>query len=179
MPRYVAFLRAINVGGRNVKMDTLRRLFESMKLRDVETFIASGNVMFDSPSKDPVALEQRIERHLARELDYEVATFLRTPAELTEIVAHEPFPSDPLAPGHVLWIGFFRSAPAGDGQRKLDAFHTENDDFHLHERELYWRRRRTGIESLASGARLEKALGPLTMRNVTTVRKLALAETTS
>jgi uncharacterized protein (DUF1697 family) len=176
MPRYIALLRAINVGGRTVTMDRLRRLFEAMRLRDVETLIASGNVMFDAASTNPDALEQRIERRLARELGFEVATFLRTPAELTAIVAHEPFPSDPVDTSHALSIGFLKSAPAGDAQWRLDALHTTNDDFHLHERALYWRRRRTGLATIASGARLEKSLGPLTLRNVTTVRKLALAE---
>ncbi len=47
MPRYVAFLRAVNVGGRIVKMDELRRLFAGAGFADVETFIASGNVIFD------------------------------------------------------------------------------------------------------------------------------------
>ena len=51
MPRYVAFLRAINVGGHIVKMDQLRKLFTQLGLTDVETFIASGNVLFTSPSK--------------------------------------------------------------------------------------------------------------------------------
>ena len=46
--RYVALLRAINVGGRTVKMDRLRVLFEEMKLQNVQTYIASGNVIFDS-----------------------------------------------------------------------------------------------------------------------------------
>jgi len=56
MTRYVAFLRAINVGGHNVKMDALRALFESMKLASVETFIASGNVIFETNRRDPAAL---------------------------------------------------------------------------------------------------------------------------
>ena len=52
MPKYVALLRAINVGGHTVKMDHLRSLFEAIGFSNVETFIASGNVIFDSRSKD-------------------------------------------------------------------------------------------------------------------------------
>ena len=51
MPRYVAFLRAVNVGGRIVKMDELRRPFAAAGFADVETFIASGNVIFDTTAK--------------------------------------------------------------------------------------------------------------------------------
>ena len=62
--RYVAFLRAINVGGHVVKMDRLRRIFESMRFRNVETFIASGNVIFEAAGNADV-LERRIEKGLA------------------------------------------------------------------------------------------------------------------
>ncbi len=48
MPRYVAFLRAVNVGGRTVKMDLLRELFAQLQFKNIETFIASGNVIFDA-----------------------------------------------------------------------------------------------------------------------------------
>ena len=59
MPRYVAFLRAVNVGGRLVKMDELRGLFGEAGLRDVETFIASGNVIFSTTATATAALEQK------------------------------------------------------------------------------------------------------------------------
>ena len=94
MARYIAFLRAINVGGRTVKMDRLRELFEAMKFTDVSTFIASGNVVFNAPGKDPVVLETRIEKHLQQSLGYEVATFLRTPSELATMATFEPFPAE-------------------------------------------------------------------------------------
>jgi Protein of unknown function (DUF1697) len=59
--RYVAFLRAINVGGRVVKMATLKKIFEHLKLAEVETFIASGNVIFTSPA-EAARLETAIEK---------------------------------------------------------------------------------------------------------------------
>ena len=64
MARLFAFLRAINVGGHTVTMDTLRGLFEGLGLDDVETFIASGNVIFTSPSKSIATLEPQIEARL-------------------------------------------------------------------------------------------------------------------
>ena len=78
MPRYVAFLRAINVGGHVVKMDDLRRRFAQLGFTEVETFIASGNVIFSSPSRDAAALEKKIERQLEKSFGYEVKTFVRT-----------------------------------------------------------------------------------------------------
>lgn len=175
MPRYIAFLRAINVGGRVVKMDRLRALFEALKLRNVETVIASGNVLFDTATGDADALERRIERHLARELGYEVATFVRTPAQLAAVAAHEPFAElGPLEAGRDLWIGFLSAPPTADVERAVLALATDVDRFHVTGRELYWRRLVRNVESLRLGARLERVLGvPMTMRNATTVRKLA------
>jgi len=60
LAKYIAFLRAINVGGHTVKMDHLRSLFEALGFSNVETFIASGNVIFESKSKSTRALERRL-----------------------------------------------------------------------------------------------------------------------
>ena len=71
--RYVAFLRAINVGGHTVKMDALRRHFEDMGAANVETFIASGNVIFDSADAAD-RLERRLEAGLEKALKFPVGT---------------------------------------------------------------------------------------------------------
>jgi uncharacterized protein (DUF1697 family) len=171
--RYVAFLRAINVGGHVVKMDRLRAEFEALKLRDVETFIASGNVIFSASSDDAAALEQRIERRLAQALGYPVATFLRTPDELASLVRDEPFADrDPTTQ---LWVGFLKSALPLAGRDKLLSLRTDMDDFEARAREAFWMCRTRMSDSKVSGSKLERALGmPATFRNVTTVRKLAL-----
>ena len=56
MHKYIAFLRAINVGGRIVKMDALRKIFSDMGFTSVETFIASGNVIFEASESDLQAM---------------------------------------------------------------------------------------------------------------------------
>jgi uncharacterized protein (DUF1697 family) len=175
MPRYVAFLRAINVGGRVVKMDRLRTLFGELGLSEVETFIASGNVLFSSPSRSAAALEKKIEKHLAAALGYEVATFVRTAAEVCQVAAHAPFPAALMKlPYHNLYVSFLRDAPAVAAKRAVEALRGPNDELHVHARELYWLSRAPFGESKIAGALLEKTLGgPATMRNVTTVRKLA------
>jgi uncharacterized protein (DUF1697 family) len=161
MPRYVAFLRAINVGGHIVKMDQLRKLFTQLGFTDVETFIASGNVLFTSPSKSGPALEKKIEKHLE--------------AEVCQAAAHEPFPPAVMkAPYHNLYVSFLRDAPATAAKRAVEALRGPNDEFHLNARELYWLSRVPFSESKVGGAVLEKTVGgPATMRSVTTVRKLA------
>jgi uncharacterized protein (DUF1697 family) len=173
--RLISFLRAINVGGHNVKMDRLRELFESLGLSNVETFIASGNVIFDSPATNTQMLEKEIEDHLGGSLGYEVATFIRSASELGEIASYRPFEASELdREGNSLYIAFLRSPPGGEAREKLSDFRTEIDDFHVHGREVYWLCRKRMSESAFSGALLEKTVGmPATMRNATTIRKLA------
>src|SRR5215471_9205178 len=92
MFRFIAFLRAINVGGgRTVKMQSLRQAFESLGFSRVATFIASGNVVFETTTKETKALERKIEKALREALGYEVRTFVREEAELAKIVNHWPF----------------------------------------------------------------------------------------
>lgn len=175
MPRYIAFLRAINVGGHNVKMEQLRSLFAELEFSKVETFIASGNVIFDAPSKQVQQLEQQIERHLQATLGYAVATFIRSDAELDAVAAYQPFaPAELAAEGGSMYVAFLHAAPDHAATQKVLKLRTEVDDFHIHEREFYWLSRASMSDSTFSGALLEKTLGlPATMRNITTVRKLA------
>ena len=73
-------------------MDHLREIFESMGFTNVETFIASGNVIFESKSKDAGKLEKMIEKKLGEALGFEVATFIRSDSELADIANYKPFP---------------------------------------------------------------------------------------
>ena len=82
MPRLIALLRAINVGGHTVRMSVLREVFEGLGYTGVETFIASGNVIFETRERNTSAIEEKIEGGLKNALGYEAATFIRTPAEL-------------------------------------------------------------------------------------------------
>jgi uncharacterized protein (DUF1697 family) len=172
MTQYIAFLRAINVGGHTVKMDHLRRLFAELGLTDVATFIASGNVIFETDSGEGERdLVQRIESHLHQSLGYEVATFLRTPQEISAVAAYHPF-AVPAGDEDTLFVSFLTTQPGDDGHARLLALRNEVDDFHIAGREAYWLRRASG-QTKFTGAALEKALRqPATMRNMTTVRKL-------
>ena len=178
MTRYIAFLRAINVGGHVVKMDRLRGLFAEMGLPGAQTFIASGNVIFDSTARNTRALEKKIAGHLHAALGYEVAAFVRSAAELAAIAGYQPFPRATSlgAPFYGLYVGFLAEPLGPEAREALMAFRTPVDDFHTHQREIYWLCRIRSSESTFSLARLEKGHRlQATFRNVTTVRKLAAA----
>jgi uncharacterized protein (DUF1697 family) len=175
MPKYIAFLRAINVGGRVVKMDRLRALFEELNFTNVESFIASGNIIFDATAKNAATLETKIEAHLKSSLGYEVATCLRSPAEVAAAAANDPFNGE--AAQHekaTLFVGFLKHAPEAAAVEKLMTRQTPTDAFHVAGREVYWLCRIPVNESKIANAMFEKVLGvPATFRNVTTVGKLA------
>ena len=173
--RYVAFLRGVNLGNRRVKMDHLRDLFTAAKLSNVSTYIASGNVIFETTAADAAGIERRIEAHLKDALGYPVDTFVRTPTELAAIAAFRPFVSEEIeASGHTLHVGFLRDAPGDAAERKLLSLRTAVDDFRVHGRELYWLCRGKTTDSMVSWPVVAKTVAtPSTMRNMTTVRKLA------
>jgi uncharacterized protein (DUF1697 family) len=172
--RYVALLRAVNVGGRQMKMDRLRVALEEIKLRNVETFIASGNALFDSTAS-AASLEGKIEKHLAKTFGFEVPTMLRSAEEMRAAATYDAFPKlAPPAGKGGLYVGFLKSAPAAEHVKTMQALCDELNEFRVRGREVYWLTRdRTEVLKI-SGATFEKALRtPATFRNVTTVRKLA------
>ncbi len=174
MPKYVAFLRAINVGGHTVKMDHLRSLFEGLKFSNVETFIASGNVIFDAQTSDAKALESKIEKHLEQQLGYEVMTFVRSVEELKEIATYKAFSEKELSQQtNTLYVGFLATTPTKEVKERMAELCSKIDVFHLNGREIYWLYRRDAGESKYYGALLEKALGmKSTLRNVNTIQRL-------
>jgi uncharacterized protein (DUF1697 family) len=174
VPRYAAFLRAVNVGGRVVKMERLRQLFEGTGFTGVSTHLASGNVLFTAGRGRASKLEEKIEKALGSALGWEVAVFLRTPAELTAVAAQSPFAAEDVATAHAVYVGFLKDPPGTEPHALLHGLRTPTDELAVHGRELWWLCRVRSADSELSGGSLEKALGlPATFRNVTTVRAVA------
>lgn len=173
MQRAVAFLRAINVGGHTVKMDHLRRLFESFNFGGVQTYIASGNVVFEAQDGDDRALEQTIEHGLKDALGFEVATFVRSDEELWEIAYFLPFSQTKLDAAGAFNMAFLKETPDEIAVEKLMGLKSEIDDFKVHGREVYWLCKKKQSQSGFSNAVLERTLGArATLRGIRTIRKI-------
>jgi uncharacterized protein (DUF1697 family) len=171
---HFAFLRAINVGGRTVRMEQLRAVFEAMGFAGVETFIASGNVIFDAKPARPGVLERRIESGLRAALGYDVETFLRTSTELAGVAGREAFAPADVASARAVYVAFLAKEPDEAARERLAAAQTPNDEFRAHGRDVYWLSRVPFSESVFAGPKLDKVLGvKATVRNITTVRRLA------
>jgi uncharacterized protein (DUF1697 family) len=154
-------------------MDRLRALFEELGFGEVATFIASGNVIFDAAGAR-ATLEKTIEEHLHATLGYEVMTFLRSCPQLAVTASHDPFPQVRMTADDTLHVGFLRKAPSAAAKNRVADLSNDDDLLEIAGGELFWLRRGPFAESTLGGSVLEKALaGPMTLRNVNTVRKLA------
>lgn len=107
MTKYVAFLRGINVGGHKpVKMEELKKAFESMGFQNVKTLLASGNVLFETPETGTDNLVKRIEEKLEKELGHEIGVLLRTIEEIQNLVDADPFKNIKVTPQTSFYVTF-------------------------------------------------------------------------
>lgn len=174
MPRYIAFLRAVNVGERVVRMEELRAWFVDLGFKKVETFIASGNVIFEPRRADEAALRPKIETALRAALGYEVHTFLRTDAEVAAVARCEPFTAEERADAAALNVAFLHEPPGDAAREALERWPSEIDVLRVHGREVYWLCRMRQSDSKFSNVTLERVIkGRATLRGLATVTKLA------
>ena len=172
--RSVAFLRAVNVGGRTVTMAALVRLFGKMGFEHAQTFLASGNVIFEAPATSRDDLERRVQSALSRALKYDVPVFVRTMPEIAAIAAYEAFDAADVASAEAFNVAFTASPLDRAERARVAALATDLDRFHVHGAEVYWLCRVRQSQSTFNNAGLEKALGRrATIRGLNTLRRLA------
>jgi uncharacterized protein (DUF1697 family) len=169
--RWVALLRAVNLGARNkVPMAELRSLLEDAGYGTVRTYIASGNVLLDGP-RSRTALAAELERLVAKAFGVDTTAILRTPKELASVVAGHPFGAD-TSHSHVV---FLAAKPARDAARRLAALDPSPDRAVLSGADVYLEYPSGYSGSRLSAAQLERLLAVQgTHRNWRTV--VALAE---
>jgi uncharacterized protein (DUF1697 family) len=175
MFRFIAFLRAINVGrGRTVKMQSLRQIFESLVFFRVATFIASGNVIFEAKTRDTKTLERKIGERLREVLGYEVPTFIRREAELVKIANYQPFRQSKLDADVHINIILLADKLNQKVKKQVRDLRTNTDAFEVHGREIYWLRCRKQNGASFSTVPLEKTLGrAFTVRGANTIKEIA------
>lgn len=175
MERYVAFLRGMNLGGRRIKNEDLRRHFEEMGFGDVATFRASGNVIFASSKREAEGrLGERIEAGLGKRLGYEVPVFLRSLEEVAAIAEREPFDASAVRKSKgKLQVSFLKKKPSAAAKKKALAQATADDLLAVEGRELYWLPSGGISESDLDLKAIDAALGPGTIRTIGTVEQIA------
>lgn len=173
VPRYVALLRAINVGGSGrLPMGDLRRIVASAGCTDVTTYLASGNVVLESPGRSAAEVAAAIEHRLAQDAGLDVAVLLRTPAELDAIVASEAFRGAP--DPATLYVTFLAREPDPAMVAAVDPRTSAPEHFEVTGREVLVHCPGGYGRTKLSGAFFERAFGVLTTtRNARTVNALA------
>lgn len=168
--RWVALLRAVNLGARNkVPMAELRERLEAAGYEGARTYIASGNVILDGP-RSRTALAGDLERLVTQAFGVDTTAILRTPNELAAVVTGHPFGAD-TSHSHVVFLGAKPKRAAAD---RLAALDPSPDRAVLAGVDVYLHYPAGYSGSRLSAAQLERLLAvPGTHRNWRTVAKLA------
>ena len=138
MPVIISMLRGVNVGGHNkIKMDALRALYESLGLRDPQTYVQSGNVVFRTDKRDLTALARRIEDAIEKSFGFRPAVILRTAAEVRDALAKNPFAKRNGVEPSKLLVYFLPTDPGARIRDQVLKLKTEPEELRLDGRELY------------------------------------------
>ncbi len=178
MTTYLALLRGVNVGTANrIKMDDLRRLFEQAGCSRVETYIQSGNVLFDSKEDEP-AIVRSTEAALLNGANIRTNVVIRSAEELRLAVAQLPFSADEIAAatarnaeGESLYLLFAAAPPGPEALEKVIKPGESKDEFRLIGRDAYLLLSQS-IRTSKMAMRLQNALSPVTARNWNTTLQL-------
>lgn len=173
MPTYIAFLRAVNVGGRNFKMADLRVVLEESGLQDVETYIQTGNVRFTTPMRSRDKVEKYVEEALAAGCGFDVPAIVLTQKELKRVYDDavglpSPLPGDPRR-----YVTFLKTDPPHDGVEEIDAWNVEGERAKVVGRAAHMWLTKPSHEAKLSNARFERSLGVGTTRDLKVVTTMA------
>jgi uncharacterized protein (DUF1697 family) len=134
----VSMLRGVNVGGHHlIKMDALRALYESLKLRDPQTHLQSGNVVFRTNERDLVLLARRIENAIERTFHFRPDVIVRTTSELRDAIARNPFAARRGIEPAKLLVTFLATDPSPEAREKVLKIKTDPEALSISGRELY------------------------------------------
>ena len=138
MPVLVSMLRGVNVGSHNkVNMGELRALYESLGLQDPQSYVQSGNVVFRTKERNFTALAKRIEKAIERNFGFHSDVIVRTPSELRDVIARNPFGKRrAIHPGKLL-VTFLASDPSAEARDLVLKMKTDPEELHIDGREVY------------------------------------------
>jgi uncharacterized protein (DUF1697 family) len=170
----ICMLRGVNLVGHNrIKMDALRALCESLGLRDAQTCVQSGNVVFRTNARDLARLAKRIEDAIERGFGFRPAVIIRTPSDLRAVIARNPFAKRKDTHASKLLVMFLASEPGAEARTQALAIKAAPEELKMHGREVYIYFLNGQGQTKLPLAKIEKTLKTSwTGRNWNTVSKL-------
>ncbi|NMC55995.1 MAG: DUF1697 domain-containing protein [Eubacteriaceae bacterium] len=178
MNTYIAFLRGINVGGKNkIKMDDLKSALESIGLCSVKTYIQSGNIIFSSPESEDMLIKL-IKSEIKEKFDINTSVVIRTLFELEQIISNCPFSQEQIAAsqeanseGESFYVALLPSAPSDEKIDALNKYKNDNDNFNIINRDIYMLLRQS-IRTSKLADKILKLDSSVTVRNFNTIKKI-------
>jgi uncharacterized protein (DUF1697 family) len=138
MKTYISMLRGINVSGqKKISMADLKKLYESLGLINVQTYVQSGNVVFESKLKDDSKLPGLIKNQILKTLGYDVVVLIRSAEGFNRIITNNPFLKKRNGDTSNLYVTFLDSPPSKDQKNNLDHLLSETDEFVMGECEIF------------------------------------------
>jgi len=138
MNTVISMLRGVNVGGNHlIKMEALRALYASLGLLDAQTYVQSGNVVFRSKEKNLDSLAKKIAAAIEHEFGFRPDVILRTPVELRDAMARNPFAARKGMEPSKLLLVFLAGELSAETMMAARAIPCEPEEMHVHKRELY------------------------------------------
>jgi uncharacterized protein (DUF1697 family) len=179
MTVYVALLRGVNVGAKNrIKMADLQRALEACGLGKVETYIQSGNIIFESNESEE-AIRLKIEDTIKQSFGLTISTVLRSAEELSQLIQNCPFTEKEIreaeaanTEGESLYVALLQKAPPKEKTETLNRYITPDDAYQIRNRDIYLLLKHSIRNSKLAGA-LDKLGVQVTVRNWNTIQKLA------
>jgi len=170
----ISMLRGINVGGHNsIKMESLRAMYESLGLRDAQTYVQSGNVVFRTVARDLAPLVKRIESKIEQTFGFRPAVIIRSSSDLREVIRRNPFATRQGIEPSKLLVTFLAADPCPEAREKILGIQADPEELRMQGRELYVYFPNGIGRAKLSPALIERTLKtPGTGRNWNTVTKL-------
>ena len=173
VPAYVAMLRGVNVGGNPLKMAWLREACEALGLREVRTYLQSGNIVFSS-ALGATKLAAMLKATIDRQTRLPVPVIIRSGKEMTDVANGNPFLKRRGIDASKLHVTFLGDQPKQPDIARLDKLAGTRDDYLFARREIFLHCPINYGETKLSNAAIEKVLGvSATTRNWNTVTTLA------
>ena len=174
MPTYVVLLRAVNVGGRVLKMEHARQVLADHAFADVASHIQTGNLLVTTPMRSPVKVEQAVGECLSTAAGFDIVAMARRPADLTGLVDAVDGIPDSFAGVRGRYVAFCGGEVAEEAAARITAWDVEGERAHVIGRDILVELGKPFNEAKLGNAQVERLTGlPATGRNLTVVRTLA------
>src|SRR2546426_7061746 len=159
MPVVISMLRGVNVGAHNrIKMDALRTLYASLGLRDPQTYVQSGNVIFATDARDLVRLARHIENAIEQRFGFRPGVILRNTSDLRDVIARNPFAKRRGIEPSKLLVTFLAADPGEEAREKTRQMKCDPEELRIKGRELHMHFPSGMGRSKLSWSKLEKTL---------------------